>query len=66
MVRGRKDGGRSAGLNSGLAKRLPRSATFWAMCRLCRISAWLAITASVVGSTRRMLCSSRTLYSLAS
>jgi hypothetical protein len=31
----------------------------WAIDRPRKISAWLAITASVVGSTRSTLCSSR-------
>ena len=54
--------GRSAPLNSGLSNRLSWVATRSAIFRPCTTSAWLVIMSSVIGSTRRMLCSSAMRY----
>ncbi len=64
VIRAISEGGRSAGLNAGLANRSSWVATRSMLRRPPSTSASLAIVAAVVGSTRRMLCSSRGLYSL--
>ena len=65
-VRSGHDGGCSDVLNSGFVSRFSRLATCSMTGMPRSTSAWVAMTASVIGSTRRMLCISRTVDSLAS